>query len=60
MTTGDKIVWTLGAMFFAGIVGGIFGSKAWLLLCAPLLGGCALVAFATWLANRHFKGLRLW
>lgn len=60
MTTGDKIVSALGAMFFAGIIGGTFSSPAWLLLCAPLLGGCALVAFATWFANRHFKGLRLW
>jgi len=60
MATGEKIVITLGILFLAGIVGGIFGSSACLLLCLPLLVTSGLFAFCAWLANRHFKGLKLW
>lgn len=56
----DKFVWTLVALFVAGLIGGTVGSADWLWLCAPLLLFLAIVAFAIWFAHRQLKGLNLW
>lgn len=60
MATGDKIALALGSMFFAGIAGGVIDGPAWLWLCAPLVLSASAVVTIFWLANRHFKGLKLW
>lgn len=60
MATGDKIFATLGLLFVAGLVGGIFDSVQWLWLCAPFVLVVALVALIFWLASKQLKGLKLW
>ena len=59
MATGDKILATLGVLFLAGLIGGIFHSAQWLWLCAPGLLFLSMVAGFLWLANKQLKGLNI-
>lgn len=51
---------TLGLLFIAGLIGGIFGSVQWLWLCAPFVLVVGCIAGIVWLANRQLKGWRIW